>query len=164
MSFQGFKSHGLHLFSKDIFAATKQSEVAMSLSVQMGIRSSTYSIFFNKCKEFVKFFHNHHGRKSQLKLELPASKLKMLALMAPTRWGSIQAIAETMLAAEAALHQLITSRKFITGNASQKKVRQDVIDTVTAAGFVDFLNKTLTILKPIDSAITCSAARTNVVF
>jgi hypothetical protein len=63
-------------------------------------------------------------------------------------------MAETMLAAEAALYQLVTSREFITGDASQKEVRQVVFDTVAAASFVDLLKKTLTILKPINSAIT----------
>jgi hypothetical protein len=78
----------------------------------------------------------------------------MLAQMVSTRWSSIQAMAETMLAAEMVLHQLVTSRKFITGNASQNEVRQGAFDTVTAASFVDLLKKTLTILKRIDFAIT----------
>jgi hypothetical protein len=41
-----------------------------------------------------------------MKEALAASKLTMLAQMAPTSWGSIQAMAETMLDAEAVLHQL----------------------------------------------------------
>jgi hypothetical protein len=68
------------------------------------------------------FFYNHHGPKSQLKEALAAATLKALAQMAPTRWISIQAMTETMLAAEAVLHQLVTSRELITGNASQKEV------------------------------------------
>jgi hypothetical protein len=50
-------------------------------------------------------------------------------------------MAKTMLAAEAVYYELVTSCKFITGNARQKKVRKGVFDTVTAASFVDLLEK-----------------------
>jgi hypothetical protein len=103
----------------------------------------------------VKFFNNHHAPKAQLKAALSAAKLKMLGQMAPTRWGSIKKMAETMLAAEAILQQLVTARDFASGNAKQKRIRQAVHDTVTSKDFDDLLKMTLSILNPIDIAITC---------
>ena len=58
-----------------------------------------------------------------------------------------------MLAAETILHQLVSTRNFISVTASQKETRQAIHDMVTGATFVDLLTKTLMILKPIDNAI-----------
>jgi hypothetical protein len=110
----------------------------------MGILSSIYSILSTNARKISSSSMNN-GPKSQIKEALAAGKLKMLAQMTPTRWGSMQAMAKTMLAAEAVLHKLVTFREFVTGNAIQKELWQGVFDTVTAASFVDLLKKYLTI-------------------
>jgi hypothetical protein len=156
MFFQGYVSHGLHLFVKDIFAATKATRGRAVADYPPGYPFAYLLEFINNCKDVVKFFNNHHAPKAQLKEALSAAKLKlkMLAQMAPTRWGSIKKMAETMLAAEAILQQLVTARDFVSGNANQKLIRQAVHDTVTKKDFVDLLKMTLSILNPIDIAIT----------
>jgi Protein of unknown function (DUF 659) len=131
--FQGCLSHGFHLFAKDIFAATKAKGGRDVSDYLDGYPFKDLLSFIDICKKVVKFFHNHHGLKLQLNEALATATLKMLAQIAPTRWGSIQAMAETFLAADSVLHQLVTSREFIAGNASQKEMRGGVFDTVTAA-------------------------------
>ena len=86
-------------------------------------------------------------------MALKAAKLKILAQMAPTCWGSIKAKAETMLAAKAILHQLVTVQGFISGDAKQKAARQAIQNTVTSANFVNLLKKTLMVIKHINTAI-----------
>ena len=62
-------------------------------------------------------------------------------------------MAETMLAAEAILNQLVTFWGFISGDAKQKAAQQAIHDTVTSASFVNLLQKALMVLKPINTAI-----------
>jgi beta-galactosidase beta subunit len=57
-------------------------------------------------------------------------------------------------AAEVVLHQLVSGRDFISGNAKQKESRQAIYDTVTDVSFVSNLEKTLVVLAPIDAALT----------
>ena len=151
--FQGCVAHGLHLFVKDIFATTKAKRGCALADYPPGYPFEYLLTFINKSKDVVSFFHNHHAPKAQLKRSLAAANLKMLAQMAPARWGSIQSMVESLLAAETILHQLVSARDFISGTASQKETRQAIHNTVTSASFVDLLTKTLTILKPIDNAI-----------
>jgi Protein of unknown function (DUF 659) len=65
--FQGCCSHGIYLFVKDIFAATKNKKT--------GNIETTYPIshlfqemieFIVDCKDIVKLFYNHHVVKAQL--------------------------------------------------------------------------------------------------
>jgi Protein of unknown function (DUF 659) len=120
MFFQGCVSYGLHLFVKDIFSATKKKHGCLVADYPEGHQIKYILDFVHECKNVATFFHNHQAPKAQLKVMLKAAKLKMLAQMAPTYWGSIKAIAETMLAAKAILHQLVTVQGFISGDAKQK--------------------------------------------
>jgi hAT family C-terminal dimerisation region len=144
----------LHLFIKDIFAATKATRGRAVADCPPGYPFVYLLEFISKCKDRVKFFNNHHAPKAQLKSALSAAKLKMLAQMDPTRWGSIKKMAETMLAAEAILQQLVPPRDFVSGNAKQNMIRQAVHDKITSKEFLDLLKMTLSILNPIDIAIT----------
>ena len=153
MFFQGCVLHGLHLFVNDIFSATKKKCGRLVADYPEGYPFKYILDVVHECKNVATFFHNHQAPKAQLKAALKATKLKMLAQMAPTYWGSIEAMAETMLAAEAILHQLVTVQGFISGNAKQKAAQQAIHDTVTSANFVNLLQKRLMVLKPLNTAV-----------
>jgi Protein of unknown function (DUF 659) len=108
MFFQGCVSHGLHLFVKDTFSATKKKRSHHVADYLERYPFKYILDFIHECKNIATFFHNHQAPKAQLKVVLKAAKLKMLAQMAPICWGSIKVMAETMLAAKAILHQLVT--------------------------------------------------------
>jgi Protein of unknown function (DUF 659) len=62
MFFQGCMSHGLHLFVKDIFAATKVTRGRAIAGYPPGYPFAHLIEFFNKYKDVVKFFYNHHAQ------------------------------------------------------------------------------------------------------
>ena len=153
MFFQSCVSHGLHLFVKDIFSATKKKCGRIVADYPEGYPFKYILDFVYECKNVATFFHNHQAPKAQLKVVLKAAKLKMLAQMEPTCWGSIKTMAETMRVAEAILHQLVTVQGFISGDAKQKAAQQAIHDTVPSANFVNLLQKSLMVLKPMNTAI-----------
>ena len=62
-------------------------------------------------------------------------------------------MADAMLAAKAILHQWVTMQGFISGYEKQKAAQQVIHDTVMSANFVNLLQMTLMVLKPINTAI-----------
>jgi hypothetical protein len=152
--FQGCVAHGLHLLVKDIFAATKARRGRVVADYPDQYPFEYLLVFTMKCKAIVKFFHNHHAPKAQLKKALIAAKLRMPVQMAPTRWGSVRDMAETLLSAKEILLQIVTGRDFVlTGRGTQKDEQQAILNTVSDDMFVPHLRKTLQILDPIDAAI-----------
>jgi hypothetical protein len=91
--FQGCCSNGLHLFIKDVFAATKTKkagQVEATYPDQYPFKLMLEFIAY--CKDVIKYFHNHHVAKAHLRdLQLSAGA-RMLVRVAPTRWGTIQAM------------------------------------------------------------------------
>jgi hypothetical protein len=62
------------------------------------------------CKDVVKYFHNHHVAKAHLQdLQLSAGA-RTLVRTAPTRWGTIQAMCQTLLESEQHLHVIVIAR------------------------------------------------------
>jgi soluble cytochrome b562 len=59
----------------------------------------------------------------------------------------------SLLDSERHLHALVSARDFVQGTATQKAERTKVRETITNADFVDNLNKSLVILRPIDRLI-----------
>ncbi len=151
--FQGCVAHGLHLLVEDIFAATKTKRNHVEAHYPYLYPFEYLLTFTSECKKVVKFFHNHHAPKHQLKLALRKAGLKMLVQMAPTRWGSLINMTKTLLAAEELLLQLVSSRDFVWGTAAQKAERQVILDLIGNPTFVLYLSKMIEILSPIDSAI-----------
>jgi Protein of unknown function (DUF 659) len=65
--FQGCSSHGIHLFVKDIFAATKTKKTGnLEAKYPIGYLFQEMLEFINICKDIVKLFHKHHVVKAQL--------------------------------------------------------------------------------------------------
>jgi hypothetical protein len=65
--FQGCSSHGIHLFVKDIFAATKNEKTGnIEITYPIGNPFQEMIEFIVDCKDSVKLFHNHHVVKAQL--------------------------------------------------------------------------------------------------
>ena len=84
MFFQGCVPHGLHLFVKDIFSATKKKCGCLVAGYPEGYPFKYILDFVHECKNIATFFHNHQAPKAKLKVALKAAKLKMVAQMAPT--------------------------------------------------------------------------------
>ena len=150
---QGCVAHGLHLLVKDTFAATKTKRNRVVADYPDLYPFEYLLNFTTECKKVVKFFHNHHAPKHQLKTALRKAGLKMLVQMAPTRWGSLINMARTLLAAEEVLLQIVSSRDFVTGTAAHKVERQSILNLVSNPMFVTNLKKMIEILTPIDIAI-----------
>ena len=154
MYFQGCCAHSVPLFEKGIFGATKTK--------QRGIREATYPDgypfeilhdFVEDCKNVVKLFHNHHILKAQLCDRQNFNGFPMPQRAVPTRWGTIQAMAKTLLASERHIYALVSGRNFIQGTASQKAQRSEVRTTVTDERFVEKLENMMAILRPLDRLI-----------
>lgn len=89
MFFHGCPPHGLHLFVKDIFSATKTKRGSdfNSLKYPDGYLFNRLLMFTNEVKDILKFFHNHHAPKTQLLAALSVAKLENHFAPAPTCWG-----------------------------------------------------------------------------
>ena len=150
--FQGCTSHGLHLFVKDIFCATKTKKAGDDTATYpVGYPFEEMLLFINECKDIVKFFHNHHVVKAQLQELQKTSGARSLVRPCPTRWGTIGQTCQTLLASEKHLHTIVSARDFIKGTAAEKKERTDVKETITDSRFVDLLKKAIAILEPLDT-------------
>jgi len=117
--FQGCCSHGLHLFVKDVFAVMKTkkaSQVEATYPDQYPFELMLE--FIACCKDVVKYFHNHHIAKAHLRdLQLSASA-QTLIRTAPTRWGTIQAMCQTLLESKRHLHVIVTAHDFVQGTTT----------------------------------------------
>ena len=109
--------------------------------------------FVLSCKEVVSFFHNHHVLKAKLKFALESAKLKALATMALTQWGTIQGLLQSLLDADNVLNSIASERDFVSRTTKQKEKRQEIKDILTAPDYQANLGKKLVILKPIDKCI-----------
>lgn len=151
--FYGCVSHGLHLFVKDIFAATKTKRGHNEATYPDNYPFESLLEFAKSCKAVVKFFHNHHVVKAQLSKEQEARKLPQLIAPAPTRWGTLEGCFKSLLHSENILHSIVSGRDFITGTRQQKEERGILRDIITAENFVSNLKKSIAILEPIDKLI-----------
>jgi hypothetical protein len=112
--FQGCCSHGLHLFVKDVFTATKTKKAGQVKATYLDQYPFELMLeFIVCCMDVVKYFHNHHVVKAHLQdLQLSAG-VRMLVRAAPTRWGTIQAMCRTLLESKRHLHVIVTDRNFV---------------------------------------------------
>jgi hypothetical protein len=109
--------------------------------------------FIACCKDVVKYFHNHHVAKAHLRdLQLFAGA-RMFVQAAPTCWGTIQAMCQTLLESEQHLHVIVTARNFVQGTSAQKNERSKIKEIVTDDTFVNNLRKAFAILASIDTLI-----------
>ena len=117
--FQGCTSHGLHLFVKDVFAATKTKRAGQADAAYPDRYPFEPLLeFVAMCKDVVKFFHNHHVVKLQ-ELQRTTGARRLSSPVA-TRWGTIGAMCQTLLQSERHLHTMISARDFIQGSNVQK--------------------------------------------
>jgi hypothetical protein len=152
--FQGCCSHGLHLFVKDVFAATKTKKAGQVEATYPDQYLFELMLeFIAYCKDVIKYFHNHHVAKAHLRdLQLSAGARTLVRAIL-TRWGTIQAMCQTLLESEQHLHVIVTVRDFVQGTSAQKSERSKIKKIVTNDAFVNNLHKALTILAPIDILI-----------
>eukprot|EP00171_Calliarthron_tuberculosum_P023803 IDg23803t1 len=76
--------------------------------------------FVEDCKDVVKFFHNHHVPKAQLRELQKSSGQRTLVRAAQTRWGTIQGMVASLLDSERLLYALVSARDFVQGTTAQK--------------------------------------------
>jgi hypothetical protein len=152
--FQGCTSHGLHLLVRDVFGAAETKKVSQDLpTYPEGYPFKTLQEFVQDCKTVVKFFHNHHVPKAQLRELQKTTKSRMLVRVAPTRWGTIQGMTQSLLDSDRHIYALVSARDVIKGTAAQKAERLKVRETATDDDFISNLKKSLAILGPIDTLI-----------
>jgi hypothetical protein len=109
--------------------------------------------FITCYKDVVKYFHNHHVAKAHLRdQELSASARKLIRA-APTHWGTIQPMCQTLLELKRHLHVIITARDFVQSAFAQKSERSKIKEIVMDDTFVNNMCKALAILARIDALI-----------
>jgi hypothetical protein len=137
-----------------VFAATKTKKVGQVEATYLDQYPFELVLeFIACCKDVIKYFHNHHVAKAHLRdLQLSAGA-RTLVRAAPTRWGTIQAMCQTLLELERHLHVIVTAHDFVQGTYAQKNERSKIKEIVTDDAFVNNLRKALAILAPIDALI-----------
>jgi hypothetical protein len=93
--------------------------------------------------------HNHHTVKANFAEAQKLAGVRSIARAAPTLWGTIQAMFQTILDSERLLHSIVTARDFIVGNPAEKAEIENVKATISNEQFVNSLEKALSILVPI---------------
>ena len=133
---------------KDIFSPTRAELDRQPLARRFSFQNLVK--FTQECQAVVVFINGHTIHRDFLASQ-PGTKT--LKLPAATRWGSIEAMFESLLDAEGCLQSIVMARGFIVGNADERTVRIDVQATVSSQYFVGNLQKALSILKPIQKYI-----------
>jgi hypothetical protein len=152
--FHGCASHGIHLLCKSIFYATKlETAGGGEKRYPAGYPFEYLLLFAAECKELVLFCNNHHVLKAKLTAAQSASSLKALVAPAPTRWGSLKAMFETLLASDACINAIVAERGFIAGSSKQKLQRTRIQGIVQSPNFIGYLDKSIAILAPLDALI-----------
>ena len=152
--FQGCYSHGIHLFVKDIFAATKTKKNGdIEATYPIGYPFQEKLEFIVDYKDIVKLFHNHHDVKVQPQELQKTTNTQALVYIAPTCWGTIQQMCQSLLDSESHLHAISSARDFIKGTVAQQAECQKAKDVITSNQFVVKLKKALVILVPLDRLI-----------
>ena len=124
---------------KEVFGETKTKKVITEATYPNGYPFKVLHDLVENCKDVVKFFHNCHLPKSQLRdLQTYAGK-KMLVRAAPTRWGAIQAMVAALLDSERLLHALVLACDFVHGMAAQKAECTKLPTTITDDNFFNNL-------------------------
>ncbi len=91
--FQGCCSHGLHLFVKDVFAATKTKKAGQVEATYPDQYPFELMLeFIAYYKDVVKYFHNHHAAKVHLQDLQFSTGVRTFVRVAPTCLGTIQAM------------------------------------------------------------------------
>ncbi|KAG3169018.1 hypothetical protein PI126_g2998 [Phytophthora idaei] len=89
---------------------------------------------------------------ADLSARLKEKGLRVLAKPGDTRWGSLLACFQTILAAEGILFSFVLAHRFLKAKTKkQKKTRRVVYDLATSTSFVSRLEKAVSLLKPINS-------------
>ena len=154
MFFQGCCSHGLHLIVKDIFGASKtKKQGEAEATFPDGYPFEEMFEFVDDVKGLVNFFIHHHHVKAQLMEAQQSAGVRALSRSAPTRWGTIQDMCQTVLDSERLIHAITAARDFVSGNAKQKANRMRFKELVSKENFVGLLRKALALLRPIDALI-----------
>jgi hypothetical protein len=121
MFFQGCCSHGLHLIVKDIFGASKTKKRGeVEATFPDGYPFEEMFDFVGDVKALVNFFIHHHHVKAALMEAQQSAVIIALSRSAPTRWGTIQDMCQTVLDSERLIHAITAARNYVSGTAKQK--------------------------------------------
>ena len=80
----------------------------------------TMPLFINRCKNVVKFFHNHQVPKAQLQEHQKTMGAQGLVCPVLTHWGTIQQMYQTLMGSRCHLHTIVNTRNFVKGLSAQK--------------------------------------------
>ncbi|KAE9030924.1 hypothetical protein PF011_g365 [Phytophthora fragariae] len=85
-----------------------------------------------------------------LRQKLKEKKLRAPVLPAATKWGSLLAWLDTVLAAESILFSMVSARKFLQAkNKSQRQKRKMVYTLVTGSDLISMLKKGTSLLRVV---------------
>ncbi|KAE9291857.1 hypothetical protein PF008_g25222 [Phytophthora fragariae] len=131
--YHGCVCHALHLMVKDMLECLPWLK-----SLQDG------------CKELVVHFKRNHKLWFMLRQKFKVKKLRAPVLPAVTRWGSLFACLDTVLAAESILFSMVSARNFLEAKKkSQRQKRKMVYTLVTGSDFVPKLKKGSSLLRVV---------------
>jgi hypothetical protein len=137
-----------------VFAATKTNKAGQVEATYLDQYPFELMLeFIAYCKDVVKYFHNHHVAKAHLRDLQLSDGARTLVRAAPTHWGTIQAMCQTLLELKRHLHVIVTARDFVQGTSAQKSERSNIKEIVMNDVFVNNMRKALAILTLIDALI-----------
>ncbi|KAH6595637.1 hypothetical protein BASA61_003736 [Batrachochytrium salamandrivorans] len=130
----------------------EQSHVAKWIAQDMG-RVIDF-LAGKQCKAVISFFSFHHQMTAQLQKAQLTESLPGLVQPAPTRWGFFEGVFRKL---EKKVNTFCTAlflpRTLFKGTCKKKESQQKIHDIITDGKFVEFLDKAIMILNPVDTTI-----------
>ena len=103
----------------------------------------TMPMAINRCKDVIKFFHNHHVPKALLQELQKTVGAQGLVCPVLTQWGTIQQMCKTLMGSKCHLHTIVTTGYFVKGLSTQKAECKRVKETFSNNNFVKDLKTAL---------------------
>jgi len=153
--FQGCHSHAAHLIVKNLIGEVKKHKSTLNHDPFKGMRD-----FTEKCKTVVKFFDNHHKDREYLNRLQSVKEItkKSFRLPGDTRWGSAQAMFDSLNDSTGVLNEFVnrivgdTDWKDV-GTLEQRAKKAELYAILSGPSFGKNCKLCLKLLKPIDDII-----------
>jgi hypothetical protein len=164
MFLYGCAAHALHLFVKDIFAATKTIKNSTEVNIAAALKTPMYPPgycfehlmdFCQGSKELVSFFRNHHALRAELDKKQTEAEVPGLVEPGFTRWGTMFTCLCRIEQSLDLIYGIVNGRTFISDSPhTQLKAREKVKLFVNNESFATSLASSVAILRVIDKYLT----------
>ncbi|HEY9300046.1 MAG TPA: DUF domain-containing protein, partial [Phormidium sp.] len=150
----GCVAHALNLLVRDIFSPPKKALAGQDKAVPPVVYPFvSLHEHAQVCKEIVIFFKTSQAHKAALEKQQKAISTPKLVLPAVTRWGTLQGCFVSLLQSATILQNYVKSPDFVSGTKLQKEKKEQVKNFILEDDFVDMLQHSIEMIKPIDELL-----------